>query len=112
MSPREPGPERPTTARDLDRELARAGGARRLVPWALASALGGGAIAWVAGGGPRAGATLAAVGLLFVVFLWTTAIARCPACGARLPRSRVGGPRGGPRDVARPESCPSCHVRF
>ena len=89
----------------MERELARARGARRLLPWALLSALGGGAIGWIAGGGPRAGATIAAAGLLFVLFLWTTAVARCPVCGARLPRA--SGAAGG-----RVESCPACHARF
>jgi hypothetical protein len=89
----------------VERELARAQGARRLLPWALLSALGGGAIAWAAGGGLRAGAAIAAAGLLFVLFLWTTSVARCPACGARLPRSRGGA--GG-----RLESCPACRSRF
>ncbi len=102
-------PRRPPGGRDVDRELARARGARRLLPWALVSALSGGAIAWVAGGGPRAGAALAAVGLVFVLFLWTMAIARCPACGAPLPGGRVRGDGAG---GARPESCPACRARF
>jgi hypothetical protein len=95
----------------VDRELARARGARRLLPWALVSALGGGAIAWVAGGGPRAGAALAAVGLFFVLFLLATSIARCPACGAPLPRGRVRG-EGATGAGARPDSCPACGARF
>jgi hypothetical protein len=94
----------------VDRELARARGARRLLPWAFLSALGGGAIAWVAGGGPRAAAALAAIGLFFVLFLWATSIARCPACGAPLPRGRVRGEGTG--GGARPESCPACGARF
>lgn len=109
MAPRRPGPARPPGARDVERELARAHGARRLLPWALLSALGGGAIGWMAGGGLRAGATVAAAGLLFVMFLWTTSIARCPACGAPLPRVR-GGPGRSPGGA--PESCPACRARF
>ena len=95
--------------RDVDRELARAAGARRVLPWALLSALGGGAIVWVAGGGPRGAAVIAALGLLFVLFLWVTGIARCPACGAPLPRPRGAPSAGAP---ARLESCPSCRARF
>jgi hypothetical protein len=95
----------------MERELARAQGARRLLPWALLSALGGGAIAWVAGGGPRGGAALAAVGLLFVLFLWATSIARCPACGASLPKGRIRG-AGATGAGVRPESCPACGARF
>jgi hypothetical protein len=97
------------TGRDVDRELARAQGARRVLPWAFASALGGGAIAWVAGGGPRGAAAITAVGLLFVLFVWTSAIARCPACGASLRRR--GAPRPG-LAAGRPEACPSCRTRF
>ena len=97
------------TGRDVDRELARAAGARRVLPWALLSALGGGAIVWVAGGGPRGAAAIAAVGLLFVLFLGVTGIARCPACGAPLSRRR-GAP--GAAAPGRPESCPTCRTRF
>lgn len=107
-----PRPPRPTPgARDVQRERARALGSRRLLPWALLTALGGGAIAWSAGGGPRAGAAIAAAGLLFVLFLWATSVVRCPACGAPLPRL----PRGGARDGGAPapvESCPACRTRF
>lgn len=99
------------TARDVDRELARADGARRVLPWALVSILGGGAIAWVAGGGLRGGAAIAAVGLVFVLFLWATSIARCPACGSPLPRRR-GTPPGAPGTTGRPETCPRCRTRF
>lgn len=109
--PPAPGSRPPATGRDLDRELARAGGSRKLLPWALASALGGGAIAWAAGGGVRAAAAIAVVGLLFVLFLWTTSIARCPACGTRLRRGAGGGPRGGPADAARPGACAACGAR-
>lgn len=101
---------RGTSGRDVDRELARARGARRLLPWVLVSSLGAGAIAWVAGGGLKAGASVAALGVVFVLIVWTTSIARCPACGARLPRGRhrgTGVPAG-----ERPESCPSCRTRF
>ncbi len=100
--------------RDLQRELARARGARRLLPWAVATAAGGGLLAFAAGGGARGAAALAAVGLLFALFLWTTSIARCPACGARLRSEKRPSPRGGagPAAVERPESCPRCRTRF
>lgn len=101
---------RGTSGYDLERELARARGARRLLPWAFLSALGAGAIAWVAGGGPKGGVTLAALGLVFVLFVWTTSVARCPACGARLPRGRAPG-TGAP-GAERPSSCPGCRTRF
>jgi hypothetical protein len=103
----------PPRRQDLQRERARARGARRLLPWSLASAAGGAVLALVAGGGPRAAAVLAALGLVFTLFLWTTSIARCPACGAPLPRERPG-PHGGagPAGVEQPESCLRCRARF
>jgi hypothetical protein len=110
MPPKGAAPGRGSSGRDVERELARALGARRLLPWAVLTSLSAGAIAWVAGGGPRAGATVAALGLVFVLFVWTSSIARCPACGARLPRGRVRGTAGPAAE--RPESCPSCRARF
>ena len=95
----------------MERERARASGARKLLPWALLSSLGGGAIAFVAGGGLRAGASLAAVGLVFCLFLWVTSIARCPACGAPLPR-RSGRNAGGEAFADRVETCARCRTRF
>lgn len=103
---------RPLGRKDLQQERARARGARRLLPWALVSAAGGGAIGYMAGGGVRAAAALLALGLVFAAFLWVTSIARCPSCGAPLPRLRprpaVPGPAGG-EDVS---SCPRCRARF
>ena len=85
----------------VDRELARARGARRMLPWAALTAVGGAAIGLVAGGGARGAAALFALGLVFALFLWTTSAARCPACGARLPAGRT-----------RLDSCPGCRARF
>jgi hypothetical protein len=87
---------RPVARRDVDRELARA-----LLPWAALSALGGAAIGFVAGGGPRAAGALFALGLVFALFVWVTSVARCPACGARLPAGRE-----------RLEACPGCRARI
>jgi hypothetical protein len=108
--PRDPPATHRLGARDLQRERARAAGARRLLPWALLSAVGGGAIAFVAGGGLRAGASLVAVGLVFTLFLWTTSIARCPACGARLPRRAAATGAGATPGGA--ETCAQCRTRF
>jgi tRNA(Ile2) C34 agmatinyltransferase TiaS len=85
----------------VERELSRARGARRMLPWAVVTALGGAAIGVVAGGGAKGAAVLFAVGLVFALFLWTTAVPRCPSCGARLPAGR-----------ARLEACPGCGARF
>jgi hypothetical protein len=92
---------RPVSREAVRQELARAKGARRLLPWAALSALGGGVLGAVAGGGLRGGAVLFLVGLLFAVYLGTTAKARCPACGGGLPGS-----------AGVPEACPRCRVRF
>jgi len=91
----------PVRRADVERELSRARGARKMLPWALLTAVGGAAIGLVAGGGARGAGALFAVGLVFALFLWTTSVARCPACGARLPAAR-----------ARLEACPGCRARF
>jgi hypothetical protein len=85
----------------VERELSRARGARKMLPWTALTAVGGAAIGLAAGGGARGAAALFALGLLFALFLWTTSFPRCPGCGARLPA------RG-----ARLESCPGCRARF
>jgi Flp pilus assembly protein TadB len=108
-----PAAPRPPSAADVERERARARGARRLLPWAFLTAAGGGLIAVVAGGGARAGLALAALGLVFALFLLTTAIARCPACGAALGRAAPGPGDGTGLAGGRPiESCPRCRARF
>jgi hypothetical protein len=85
----------------VDRELSRARSARKMLPWTALTAVGGAALGLVAGGGAKGAAALFALGLVFALFLWTTAVPRCPACGTRLPSGR-----------ARLESCPGCRVRF
>ena len=98
--------------RDVERELARARGSRRMLPWSVATAAGGGALALAAGLGLRAAAVLFALGLVFAAFLWSTSIPRCPACGAPLPRPKGPGPQGTGPAGERVASCPRCHVRF
>lgn len=90
------------TRESVERELARARGSRRMLPWAFLTAAGGAAIGFVAGGGVRAAAALMGLGLVFVLFLWVTAIPRCPACGARL-RPAAG---------ARLDACPRCRTPY
>jgi len=105
---------RNATRREVERELARARGARRLLPWALVTAAGGGLLGIAAGGGARGAAVLVALGLFFALFLWTTSVARCPACGAPLRKDERPGPRGGmgPAAAERVESCPRCRTHF
>ncbi len=91
----------PVRREAVDRELSRARGARKMLPWTALTAVGGAALGLVAGGGARGAAALFALGLVFALFLWTTSVPRCPACGSRLPASR-----------ARLESCPGCRARF
>jgi hypothetical protein len=99
---------------DVDREIARAHSARRMLPWTVATAAGGAAIALAAGGGVSSAATLLAVGLVFTLFLWTVSVARCPACGAPLARRRGRpSPQGtGSAEAERIRSCPGCLERF
>lgn len=92
---------RPARRADVERELSRARGARRMLPWALLTAAGGAAIGLAAGGGARGAGALFAAGLVFALFLWTTSVPRCPSCGARLPADRP-----------RLDACPACRARF
>jgi hypothetical protein len=85
----------------VERELSRARGARRMLPWAALTAVGGAAIGLAAGGGARGAGALFALGLGFALFLWVMSVPRCPSCGARLPGGRV-----------RLEACPRCRARF
>lgn len=94
---------RPVPRAQVERELARARGARRLLPWAALTALGGAGIGLAAGAGLRGAGALLGLGLLFALFLGVTSVPRCPACGARLKApSGAGGL----------ESCPRCRVRY
>jgi hypothetical protein len=87
----------------VQQELSRARGSRRMLPWALLTAAGGGALGAFAGGGARAAAALFALGLVFALFLWVTSIPRCPSCGARLPL---------PKGEERLRSCARCRASF
>ena len=93
------------------RELQRARGARRLVPWALLSALlGFGFMAW-AGRSWRAGVPLLAGGLLFALVIRQLAIPHCPDCGKGLwlRGERPGPPTAPvPTQVERDRKCPRC----
>jgi len=95
--------ERRVPERRVQQELARARGSRRMLPWALLTAVGGAGLGVAAGGGWRAALALGAMGLGFALFLWVTSIPRCPACGARLAP---------PRGDERPRSCPRCRASF
>ena len=91
----------PVRREAVERELGRARGARKMLPWAALTAIGGAAIGLAAGGGVKGAGALFALGLVFALFVWTIAVPRCPACGTRLPSGRT-----------RLESCPGCRARF
>jgi hypothetical protein len=106
--------EAPTPRAAYDRELSRARGARRMLPWAFLTAAGGASLGFVAGGGVRGAAVLLALGLVFAAFLWVTSVARCPSCGAPLPtaKRRPGPAAPDPAGVERVPVCPRCRARF
>ena len=97
-----------------DRELSRARGSRRMLPWALLTALGGASLGFVAGGGVRGAAVLLLLGLVFAAFLWVTSIARCPSCGAPLDVPGRGPSAAVPHAASaeRVPVCRRCGARF
>ncbi|GAO05318.1 hypothetical protein [Anaeromyxobacter sp. PSR-1] len=100
---------------DLERERSRARGARRLLPWAVASAIAAGLLVGTAGAGWRGGVAVAGVGLLFAAFAAAASVARCPSCGAPLRRESdrpAPGGRPGPADPVREQHCARCGARF
>jgi len=101
----------PSTWEQVRRELQRARGARRLVPWAFLSAvLGWGFLAY-AGRSWRAGLPLLLGGLLFTLVIRVLAVPHCPSCGKGL---WVRGERPGPPTAPVPtraerdRRCPRC----
>jgi hypothetical protein len=74
--------------------------ARKVLPWVVASALGAAALVKVAGASWTGAAGVFGAGLVLALFVWTLSIARCPACGKRLPRTTAepaatgGGEKG------------------
>jgi hypothetical protein len=93
------------------KELQRARGARRLVPWALLSAVLGWSLIAVAARSGRAGLPLLAGGLLFALVIRALAIPHCPACGKNLwlRGERPGPPTAPvPTQVERDHRCPRC----
>lgn len=113
------GPAKRLRLADLERERSRARGARRLLPWAVASAIAAGLLVGTAGAGWRGGLAIAGVGLLFAAFAAAASVARCPSCGAPLgkepgkedDRPAPGG-HPGPADPSRQQHCARCGARF
>jgi hypothetical protein len=95
----------------VHKELQRARGARRLVPWALLSAFLGWSLVSVAARNWRAGLPLLAGGLLFALVIRGLAIPHCPACGKNLwlRGERPGPPTAPvPTQAERDRKCPRC----
>jgi hypothetical protein len=100
--------------REVERELARARGARRALPFVAAAAAGAAAIAAVAARSPAALALLLP-GLVAAAFVWMMGVPRCPSCGGSLFRrgerpGSAGDPR--PTEVERARRCPRCATCF
>jgi predicted RNA-binding Zn-ribbon protein involved in translation (DUF1610 family) len=108
-------PSDPPRWEHVRRELQRARGARRLVPWAFGSALLSGAFVSWAARSWEAGVPLLAGGLALGLVVGALARPHCPACGAVLWRrgERPGPPTAPvPVEVERTRQCPNCGVRF
>jgi hypothetical protein len=101
--------------REVERELSRARSARRLIPFAAASAaLVAALTAWVTRSW-RSGLLLLAPGALFLLFAAAASVPRCPGCGASLWQ-RGEGPGSAasrrPTQVERERHCRRCGARF
>jgi len=99
---------------EVERELARARGARRALPFVAAAAAGAAAIAVMAARSPAALALLLP-GVVAAAFVWMMGVPRCPSCGGSLFRrgerpGSAGAPR--PTEVERARRCPRCGSRF
>jgi len=95
----------------VHKEMQRARGARRLVPWAFLSAVLGWAFLAVAARSWRAGLPLLVGGLFFTLVIRVLAIPHCPACGKNLfVRGERPGPPTAPVPVQaeRERKCPRC----
>lgn len=106
-----------TTARwrDVEAELQRARGARRLLPWVAVTAVGGALLAAVAGATLKAALVVLVPGIALGLLVLAAAIPRCPACGeSLLRRGERPGPASRPRPVEaeRARRCPRCHAAF
>lgn len=109
------GPAAPIRWEPVRRELQRARGARRLVPWTFLSALLAAGFVGFAARSWRAGMPLLVVGVLLTLLVVSLSIPHCPSCTRSLwRRGELPGPPTAPRptDVERERRCPHCGTRF
>jgi hypothetical protein len=102
-----------TAWQQVQRELQRARGARRALPFVALATLGAAALAGVTARSAGAGLALLAPGAIAGAFVWFLGVPRCPACGGALFRrgerpGSAGNPR--PTEVERTRRCPRCGV--
>jgi len=115
MAASPPPPAGPPRWEHVHRELQRARGARRLVPWTAVSALLAAGFVSFAAQSPRAGLPMLVAGGVLTLLVWSLSRPRCPACGATLwRRGERPGPPTAPRptQVERDRRCPRCGVAF
>jgi hypothetical protein len=101
--------------RDVERELQRARGARRALPFVAAGAASAALLAVVAGGSAAAALAPLALGLAVGILVWSMGLPRCPSCGGSLfRRGERPGSAGSPREteVERTRRCPRCGARL
>jgi hypothetical protein len=99
----------------VHRELQRARGARRMVPWAFGSAILAGGFVAFAARSLKSGLPLLLAGVVLGLVVWSMARPHCPACGGVLwLRGERPGPPTAPRpvEVERTRQCPRCSVKF
>jgi len=107
--------ESPPRWEHVHRELQRARGARRLLPWAAGSALLGYAFLSFAARSLSGGLPLLVGGLCLAAFIAALSYPRCPSCGGNLWRAgERPGPPTSPRPtrVERERRCPRCGSAF
>jgi hypothetical protein len=97
----------------VERELARARSARRVIPWVLLGALGAAALVGVAARSIVAALPILLPGIAAALFTWIMGIPRCPACGASLlRRGETRASPAAPAEVSRTRRCSRCGARF
>ncbi len=114
-TPTPAAPGTPPRWEPVRRELQRARGARRLVPWTFLSGVLAAAFVSYAARSWRAGWPLFAAGLVLTLLVVALSIPHCPSCGRNLwKKGESPGPPTAPRptDVETRRRCPHCGTSF